>query len=1378
MGTLGKQWTTMLLLLTTILTAHADDTGTNRTDETDDRNILTSRILLANNQAPTLTENESEQPRSEDRGTIQESRDAPASEAETTKPKEEDANNEAPKTTRTEEVKNSKQEETDSWREKKVFGTNTRLGFFKEVHVVQKQAKDDDDGILVEITDEGAGVTRIRLEEKALDNAVKFGIQTVEDLVRVKEPVWYNMGLFLEEDHPASKVAAFGKPMSQKALEVSKFGLLTLEASRKMAESFPENVSRQAAGFPGSFHPRQLEDICPLKGTPRCPSASRRYRTADGTCNNLVDPWKGSAMLPMQRFLPPAYDDGIQSIRRSVLGLRLPSARQISVDIHGERNRELPSVTLMFMQWGQFIDHDVTSVVKSRSFNGSVPQCCARGGRGDPFKGLPYDWFLGAFGIRCIEFTRSAPSTRVNCDLGWREQINQVTSYIDASAIYGSDVESSDAMRTFRNGKLIYGRSHHPGPLQPPDPPGGELCRGGALTDDCFQTGDGRVSEQPGLTALHTVWVRFHNRVATALSKFNTHWSDEKVFQETRKIVYSIIQHITYREFLPIVLGPEVVDLFELRLVRKGYYKEYDSKVSPAIANSFSTAAFRFGHSMVQNSFVRTDHKHRPLFNNVSLHEELENFENIWSFGSVDRLLLGFANQPAQARDEFICDELSNHLFQSSGAPFGLDLAAINVQRGRDHGIPSYTTWREPCGLSPIRSWKDLKGIFNSDSVKRFRSLYHHVDDIDLFSGGLAEKPVRGGVVGPTFACIIAQQFLNLRKGDRFWYENGGFASAFTPAQLQQIRHVTLSQVLCYTMDEIETIQPFVFLSADNFRNVRLPCDSPLLDNFDLSPWGERGFNHIKKREVVYANNLRRTKRSKTKTTTTTRPKTTTKTKTNTKRKQTAGSKLKIKISNVTASNLENKYGGSVHVTPNSIPPRPHSYYSDNDVTYMVGVVPAKTTPKLPERPLEVNIKIQYYLPTTEKTTTTTRPTRKKKKNSTRKPVVSYGNPVLITQRPSTKAPQVNYPIFLQSPGYDDVRPDDLFEKPRPSTGTKRPSYGVTDIRRPVQVYDRPTVEDYRPTNDYRPNNNDYRPSNNDYRPSNNDYRPSNNAYRPTYNDYRPTYTYSYDDTTKKTYIIRPQTHYQTVYEDLPHSTTQRPYYYDTYQTRRPGYRPQQQNYDDELYDLDKRPAPASQSGYNRGDPINDVYAQVFSVNDRVGDVPKKPTFGQDYLDHDKVNNKPVQIYAIAHIHKLDINDQIDDKLDFKTRLVTKRKDKEDQDDRRFVKISSVKAGVILAGGQGELYTVQQRDGETDLRELGREEEDDDKIRVVEIDVAPSEVEENQWLVYNATEEIMPMLPVPDINENASCSSELPRPMKSPKVSQKLEVKDGTGRGL
>lgn len=110
--------------------------------------------------------------------------------------------------------------------------------------------------------------------------------------------------------------------------------------------------------------------------------------------------------------------------------------------------------------------------------------------------------------------------------------------------------------------------------------------------------------------------------MASVLSRRNAHWSDEKTFQETRKIVYSVIQHITYREFLPIVLGSEVIDLFELRLNEDGFYAGYDSRVNPAIANSFAAAAYRFGHSLVPNSLGRTN----------SDHKFLPNSELVWTY--------------------------------------------------------------------------------------------------------------------------------------------------------------------------------------------------------------------------------------------------------------------------------------------------------------------------------------------------------------------------------------------------------------------------------------------------------------------------------------------------------------------------------------------------------------------------------------------------------------------------------------------------------------------------------------------------------------------------------------------------------------------------
>ncbi|KAJ8892427.1 hypothetical protein PR048_005007 [Dryococelus australis] len=307
-------------------------------------------------------------------------------------------------------------------------------------------------------------------------------------------------------------------------------------------------------------------------------------------------------------------------------------------------------------------------------------------------------------------------------------------------------------------------------------------------------------------------------------------------------------------QLLLLAAGEDVMKMFELQLQRKGYYNGYDITVDASVANEFGAAAFRFGHSLVQSSLVRGDRNHQQLRSNVSLHEELTNPGNLYNIGSVDRLLLGMCLQPSQKRDEFITKQLTNHLFQTPRFHYGMDLAAINIQRGRDHGLAPYNAWREKCGLQQFSDWRHLLKVMSADTLRKLQSVYRcvchttrymhsaskDVNDIDLFPGGMAERPVSGGLVGPTFACIIAQQFRNLRKGDRFWYENAGFESSFTPAQLQQLRKITLARILCDNLDTIDTIQPFVFLMSDHDRNPYVSCNSGLIPQFDLKPWQEQ----------------------------------------------------------------------------------------------------------------------------------------------------------------------------------------------------------------------------------------------------------------------------------------------------------------------------------------------------------------------------------------------------------------------------------------------------------------------------------------------------------------------------------------------------------
>jgi hypothetical protein len=242
---------------------------------------------------------------------------------------------------------------------------------------------------------------------------------------------------------------------------------------------------------------------------------------------------------------------------------------------------------------------------------------------------------------------------------------------------------------------------------------------------------------------------------------------------------------------------------------------------------------------LVKKSINRCNKEFRQVPFNVELHKEMNNPSNLHNFGSVDRILLGLVSQKLARRDEFMTDELTNHLFQTPRSHFGMDLASLNIQRGRDHGLAPYNIWREQCGLKRFSGWEELEEVMDKSTVSRIENVYEHVDDIDLFTGGMAEKPVVGGIVGPTFACIIGQQFLNLRKGDRFWYENGSHPGAFNKEQLQEIRKTSLARVVCDCMDDVKLLQPFAFLQPDQFANIRTECRGTDIPRIDLKKWKE-----------------------------------------------------------------------------------------------------------------------------------------------------------------------------------------------------------------------------------------------------------------------------------------------------------------------------------------------------------------------------------------------------------------------------------------------------------------------------------------------------------------------------------------------------------
>jgi len=215
-----------------------------------------------------------------------------------------------------------------------------------------------------------------------------------------------------------------------------------------------------------------------------------------------------------------------------------------------------------------------------------------------------------------MEFVRSASSLKPQCKLGPRTQLNLISSVLDGNFIYGSDSETADKLRAFVDGQLKstpvfrkYGlKDLLPLKLDNPD----DGCIRATPDTYCFQAGDPRVNEQLVLSVTHILLMREHNRMAAELAALNPHWSDETTYQETRHIMAALIQQITYNEFLPMVLGKDIMAKFSLILERHGYFEGYDATADPSLPASFTAAAFRFGHSLLPSTVERwsTSHKY------------------------------------------------------------------------------------------------------------------------------------------------------------------------------------------------------------------------------------------------------------------------------------------------------------------------------------------------------------------------------------------------------------------------------------------------------------------------------------------------------------------------------------------------------------------------------------------------------------------------------------------------------------------------------------------------------------------------------------------------------------------------------------------------
>jgi hypothetical protein len=566
-------------------------------------------------------------------------------------------------------------------------------------------------------------------------------------------------------------------------------------------------------------------------------------RTLDGSGNNAAHPTWGQAGTQMPRVGAANYADGKSEM---VSG---PSPRYISNRIFNDVGQNLFSendISQWGWAWGQFVDHDLDLRDETPSQEADMPY-----DKHDKLESFSND-------VGSIAFSRTpaAPGTGTTTP---RQQVNTISSFIDGSQVYGATSSRLDWLRT---GTVDGDPSNNAATLMlPGDYLPRATARGDASTappmdlmgplagapSQAVEAGDVRANENVALTAIQTLFAREHNRIVAALPNS---LSQEQKFQIARRVVGAEIQYITYTQFLP-----------DMGVTLHAYHG-YQSNVNPSITNDFATVGYR-AHSMIHGEFeptvpagTYTDDQLNNVFPAEGITVERDPDGTVTlviplidAFGNPGLLeqvgegpILQSLSERQYKNDEQMDNSLRSVLFEvpkpngknppNCGQPVILpscftdisDLAADDIQRGRDHGMPSYNNLRRAYGLAPVRSFTQITGestdrfptndpkvdptdpiddpnildfvqlqdeqgnviplgsegaqedavtgVRRTTLAARLKAIYGNVNNIDAFVGMVSEKHIAGTEFGPLQLAIWKKQFENTRDGDRFFYLN------------------------------------------------------------------------------------------------------------------------------------------------------------------------------------------------------------------------------------------------------------------------------------------------------------------------------------------------------------------------------------------------------------------------------------------------------------------------------------------------------------------------------------------------------------------------------------------------------------------------------
>jgi peroxidase len=625
--------------------------------------------------------------------------------------------------------------------------------------------------------------------------------------------------------------------------------VFNLQGERGASLNVTEFVSRSDA-LTGSFM-RQGE----------CDSS---FPTLDGSCNAEGD--VGRSMKSYSRLTASNYCNNRDSPRCAKNGSKLPDERKISLKMRQSAGTPQagPDASVAFTLWGQFITHDIMQTPDAA--NGEVPCNCKPHNKCHNMV-VDNDTDPVMKRIPCMFIVRSSGKVGKGADGAVREQVNQLSSYIDGTTIYGFQNDHLATLMAKDNMHLLMEESSF-GEMLPlaskfPEDIASKFETSANLNDKehpDFVSGDTRVMENSMLSSWHTLFARLHNKAVDGILA-----ADKKagknpalVFNQARMFVKAVMNQANYNEHLPLLLGDAYDSLGDKiqPLGRKRKFKlganankaragehEPPSQNDPSIRNEFCVAAYRFGHAQVPND-LRTGNAALSGSGNSNMPLKDGYFDpDFYLTKGPGACLRGIISQQTNRVNGAYSDATLHNLFKPNNFAHGVDLLAINIGRGREHGVDGYEAMKTFCmshpdyskfygGRQPAmqRGWNDVKALYDDDS------------DIDLYPGMLFEQHMANAQVGPTAGCVIADQFIGLKNGDRWWYENTG---VFTDAQMAEIQRTTLSKTFCVSLEGMGQVSDNVFLGPgrrhNGVRNELRPCSD--LGDLDMSAWSKKAMS-------------------------------------------------------------------------------------------------------------------------------------------------------------------------------------------------------------------------------------------------------------------------------------------------------------------------------------------------------------------------------------------------------------------------------------------------------------------------------------------------------------------------------------------------------